>query len=75
MSAYNPFKRLLGLLPQPALQVGEVIAVEDGVATIELPGGGLDKARGDVVVGATVYFRDGVIEGPAPVLPVDEVEV
>ena len=29
MSAYNPFRRLLGLLPQNPLQVGEVLAVED----------------------------------------------
>ena len=75
MSAYNSIKRLLGLLPQSPLQVGEVLAVEDGVATIGLPGGGQDKARGEATVGQTVYFRGGAIEGPAPVLPVDEVEV
>ena len=45
------------------------------MATIALPGGGQDKARGAATIGQTVYFRGGVIEGPASELPVDEVEV
>jgi hypothetical protein len=66
--SYNPYKRLIGLLPSRPLQVGDVVAVDGGVATIELPGGGLAQARGDVAVNDRVYFRDGVIEGPAPTL-------
>lgn len=64
----NPFARFLQLLPSPALQVGDVVAVDAGLATIELPGGGRVQARGDVTVGARVFFRDGIIEGPAPAL-------
>lgn len=71
----NPYKRLLGLLPGRPLQVGEVIDFENGVATIELAGGGTDQARGDVNVGDRVFFRDGVIEGPAPNLTYIEIEV
>lgn len=71
----NPYKRLLGLLPTRPLLVGDVIAYANGVATIELPGGGLLTARGEVTVNDRVYFRDGVIEGPAPVLPIELIEV
>lgn len=60
---YAQFRRLLA---SPALQVGTVTAVDGGVATIELPGGGVDQARGDAAVGQSVFFRDGVIEGTAP---------
>lgn len=73
--SFNPYKRLLGLLPQRPLIVGEVLAVSDGVAMVELPGGSQIQARGDATVGDKVFVRDGVIEGPAPDLPVEEVEV
>lgn len=71
----NPYRALLDLLPQSPLQVGDVTAVSNGVATIELPGGGTSNARGDASVGARVFFRDGVIEGVAPSLPVVLIEV
>lgn len=71
----NPFKRLLALLPNPPLIVGEVTGSDAGLVTIEIPGGGLMQARGDAMVGARVFFRDGVIEGPAPDLPVELIEV
>lgn len=71
----NPFRALLDLLPHPALQVGDVIAIADGVATIELPDGGMVQARGAALVGARVFFRDDVIEGPAPTLPVEIIEI
>ena len=72
---YNPYRRLMGLLPQRPLMVGTVIAVSGGVATIQLPGGATDTARGDVSVNDRVYFRDGVIEGPAPNLPLEIIEI
>lgn len=71
----NPYKALLGLLPGRPLLVGEVLAVENGVATIEMPGGGTMQARGAATVGQQVYFRDGAIEGVAPSLSVIEIEV
>jgi hypothetical protein len=71
----NPFKRLLGLLPQRPLQVGTVIAVAGGVATVELPGGGQEQARGAATVGQRVFFRDGAIEGLAPALTYVEISV
>ncbi|MBB4845037.1 hypothetical protein HNP55_003583 [Paucibacter oligotrophus] len=64
----NLFAAFRRLLPNPALQVGKVIAIVDGVATLELPGGGRVQARGTGTVGGSVFFRDGVIEGDAPTL-------
>jgi hypothetical protein len=71
----NPYKVLQGLLPRAPLQVGVVQAVAGGVATIELPGGGMAQARGEAAVGDRVFFRDGAIEGAAPALAVEIIEV
>ncbi len=65
----NVYASFLRLIPNPPLQIGQVIAVDGGVATIALPGGGRDKARGEATVGQRVFFRAGAIEGPAPDLP------
>lgn len=71
----NLYKALIGLLPARPLQVGDVIASSGGVATIELPGGGTAQARGDATVGTRVFFRDGAIEGAAPTLSIELIEV
>lgn len=71
----NPYRLLLDLLPNAPLQVGDVTAVINGVATIQLPGGGIAQARGATTVGSRVFFRDGAIEGPAPNLPIEPVEI
>ena len=69
---YALFRRIL---PESPLQVGEVLSVNNGVLTLGLPGGGTDQARGAGTVGDRVYFRDGAVEGPAPSLPVELIEV
>ena len=71
----NPFKLLKSILPDAPLLVGDVIAVNNGTATIELPDGSQAQARGDASVSDRVFFRDGVIEGPAPSLTVVEIDV
>ena len=71
----NPYKALLGLLPQRPLQVGTVQSVDAWVAIVELPGGGVIRARGDATVGQRVFVRDGAIEGPAPTLPIELIDV
>jgi hypothetical protein len=71
----NPYRMLLDLLPDEPLLVGEVTSISDGVATIELPGGGVTQARGDATVGQNVYFRGGAIESVAPALTIEVIEV
>jgi hypothetical protein len=71
----NPFKLLKDLLPDAPLEVGDVLAIIDGTATVQLPGGGLIQARGTTTVGARVFVRDGLIEGNAPSLTVEIIDV
>lgn len=71
----NPYRQLLDVLPQRPLQVGDVVHVGAGESIIELPGGGRLTARGAAAVGQRVFVRDGAIEGLAPALPVEVIEV
>lgn len=70
----NLYRRLLDLLPNSPLQVGDVTSVDGGVATVTLPGGGVATVRGAAAPGDRVFFRDSVIEGAAPNLTFVEVE-
>ncbi len=71
----NLYSAFRNLIPEAALQVGTVSAVANNLATIDLPGGGSIKARGSATVGQTVFVRGNVIEGPAPSLPVEVIEI
>ena len=71
----NAYTLLRDLLSQPPLQVGTVLSISNGVAIVELPGGGRASVRGDAAVGSRVFFRDSVIEGPAPNLPIEIIEI
>lgn len=71
----NLFKQFLDLIPDPALQIGTVASISNNIATITLPGGGTLTARGEATVGQQVFVRSGVIEGSAPQLPVEIIEV
>ena len=71
----NLFKQFRRLIPVAPLQVGAVLSVAEGEAVVELPGGTTLRARGAAVVGQRVWVRDGVIEGTAPNLPVEIIEI
>lgn len=71
----NPYKRLIGLLPTFPLMVGTVTSVDGEIATVTLPGGFVLKARGEATVGQRVFVRNGVIEGQAPALTQESIEV
>lgn len=71
----NYYKLLKSILPDAPLLVGDVVAVSNGTATVELPDGSQVQARGEAVVTDRVFIRDGVIEGPAPSLTVELIDV
>ena len=71
----NLHKAFLALFPARPLQVGTVLSVSAGIATVELPGGGRLQARGQATADQRVFIRDGVIEGAAPNLPLEVIEV
>ena len=71
----NLLSEVRSLLPDSPLQVGEVLAISGGVATLELPDGATASARGTATVGQHVYFRDGAIEGVAPSLTTVVIEI
>lgn len=64
----NIYREFLDLIPGGVLDVGDVVAVGTGVATVLLPGGGTLQARGQATVGQRVFVMDGVVQGPAPTL-------
>lgn len=69
---YALFKKLL---PEAPLLVGSVVSTEVGGCTISLPTGGTIFARGEASVGDRVFVRDSVIEGIAPSLTVEIINV
>lgn len=71
----NLFVAFRALLPSTPLEVGTVTAVDGAVVTVELPGGGVLQARGAAAVDDRVFVRNGVIEGPAPALSVETIDV
>lgn len=71
----NPFAALRALIASPPLEVGDVVEISNGLATIQLPGGGRIQARGQATVGDRVFVRAGAIEGPAPQLPIELIDV
>ncbi len=71
----NLFSEFKKLLPNTPLQAGTVVSTASDLHTVELPGGGFIKARGDAQVGQRVFVQGGVVQGSAPNLPVELIEV
>ncbi len=71
----NIYRTFLDLLPARPLQVGTVLSASGGIVNVELPGGGHLQARGSATAGQRVFVRDGLVEGAAPDLPVEVIEV
>ena len=69
---YEQFRQLVA---DPPLQAGTVVGVGSGVVTVALPGGGLIRARGSAAIGQKVFVRDDVIEGSAPSLTLEIIEI
>lgn len=73
--SWNPYKRLLALLPGQPTDIGQVTEVAADGVVVRLRTGGLVRVRGAAEVGAHVYVRAGAIEGPAPDLVGVDLEV
>ena len=73
--SWNPYSRLTQLLAGPPLDVGVVLSVEGDGVIVELVSGAPVRVRGVETVGAWVYVRGGVVEGPAPALSGTTIEV
>lgn len=74
----NLYRALRDLLPEAPLQVAVVAAVNtsEGTSTVTWPGGSTQRVRGtSVAVGVSVFVRAGVIEGAAPALDFETIEV
>ena len=71
----NLLKEFQSLLPGAPLLAGEVTAIDNGIATIELPDGSTLTARGNATIGQRVFVRDGAIEGQAPSLTTVLIEI
>ena len=72
---HNVYEQFRQLLPDAPLQVGTVIEVGAGVITVQLPGGGLVRARGSAALGQKVFVRDGGLEAIAPNLALEIIEI
>jgi hypothetical protein len=71
----NLYEQFRQLISEPPLQAGTVIYAGSGAVTVALPGGGLIKVRGNAAVGQKVFVRDDVIEGVAPSLTLEIIEI
>lgn len=69
----NLYRKFKALIPDAPLLVGTVVATTP--LRVELPDGTQIPARGEATLSERVFVRDGAIEGPAPTLPVELIEV
>jgi hypothetical protein len=72
---HNVYAEFRQLLPDAPLQVGTVISVGGGVVLVQLPGGGMLRARGSATMDQKVFVRDEAVEGIAPSLTLELIEI
>lgn len=78
MSSTNLYRALRELIPDAPLQTATVASIDyaTGSSTITWPGGDSQTARGTgVAIGSRAFVRNGVIEGAAPSLTAELIEV
>ena len=73
----NPWKQFFLLIPGNERIIGTILSHEsDGMSTVQLPEGGVIRARGqDVAVGLRAFILNGVLDGVAPDLPTTTIEI
>ena len=72
---HNLYEQFRQLLPDPPLQAGVVTEVGSGVVTVQLPGGGVLRARGSAEAGQRVFVRDGVVQATASSLTLEIIDI
>lgn len=78
MTTNNLYRALKELLPDAPLQVATVTSINraTGTSTVTWPGGDQQAVRGSgVAVGDMAFVRNGVIDGAAPSLTLETIEV
>ena len=78
MSTTNLYRALMDLLPEAPLQVATVASINPsaGTSTVTWPGGSQQTVRGvSVAIAGHAFVRNGVIEGAAPALTIETIEV
>lgn len=75
--SFNPYKLLLELIPKSDLIIGIVQKISNGVATINVDGGGIIKARcsDTIKIGDKVFVKDNNVESKAPNTPLSVIEI
>ena len=73
----NVYRLFQELLPKAPLLVGTVLSHGAGnTSRVEYPGGGVQVVLGqEVDIGAKAFVKDGRLQGEAPNLPQETVEV
>lgn len=78
MTTNNLYRALMELIPDAPLQVATVVSRNTTIGTsiVAWPGGEQQTVRGaTVAAGGTAFVRNGVIEGVAPSLTFETIEV
>lgn len=75
MTTTNLWKRLKQIISDDPLLVGVVESVSSYGAVVVTPDGARVSVRGTASVGDHVFFRSGLIEGPAPELTAVLIEI
>ena len=72
----NLWRQFQDLLPTSVTLIGTVVATHaDRTVSVQLLDGGLLRVAGSAVEGTRVFVRDGRIEGEAPSLPLEVIDI
>jgi hypothetical protein len=72
----NLWRQFLDLLPTSVTLIGTVVTAHtDHTVSVQLLDGGLLRVAGSAVEGTRVFVRDGRIEGEAPSLPLEVIDI
>jgi hypothetical protein len=72
----NLWRQFQDLLPTSVALIGTVVATHaDHTVSVQLLDGGLLRAAGIAAEGTRVFVRDGRLQGEAPSLPLEVIDI